>query len=251
MALAREVDRRSRTTPSPARARWILTQAALIIAAVVVYFGVRGLTAGTPQLAEEHAQRVVTVEQSLGLAFESTVQRPFADPGILQTLANWIYIWGHWPVIIATMIWLAIRHTDVLLRLRDAMVVSGAMGMVVFASFPVAPPRLAGLGLVDTVTETSKAYRILQPPAFVNQYAAMPSLHAGWNLLVGMCLASTAGSVLVRLFGYLLPVLMSIAVVVTANHYVLDVIVGILFVLVGQAAALWLERRRRRPAKGG
>jgi hypothetical protein len=251
MTLAREVEPQHRAALPEGGTRWILTQTALIVAAIGVYFGVRGLTVGAVDLAETHARTIVEIERNLGIGFESTVQRPFEDPGVLQTLANWVYIWGHWPVIVATMIWLAFRHTAILLRLRDAMIVSGAMGMVVFASFPVAPPRLAGLGLVDTVTETSKAYRILQPPAFVNQYAAMPSLHVGWNLLVGMSLVTAAGSVAVRLFGYLLPVLMSIAVVVTANHYVLDVVVGIAFVLVGHAVALRLERRREASRRGG
>lgn len=244
MTLVREVERQDQVAHPAARPTWILTQAALIIAAVAVYFGVRGLTVGAPALAEAHARTIVTIERSLGIAFESTVQRPFADPGTLQTLANWVYIWGHWPVIIATMLWLAFRHSAILLRLRDAMVVSGAMGMVVFASFPVAPPRLAGLGLVDTVTETSRAYRILQPPAFVNQYAAMPSLHAGWDLLVGISIVTATGSLALRLFGYLMPVLMAVAVVVTANHYLLDVVAGVALVLLGHRAALALERRR-------
>jgi hypothetical protein len=250
MALTREVQPRGDSpAPSPRpppRAAWILTQAALVIAGVVVYFGVRAVTVGSRAVAEDHARLVVDAERSLGIYVEDLVQRPFVHPGALQTLANWTYIWGHWPVIIGTMLWLAFRHGAVLLRLRDAMMVSGAMGMVVFATFPVAPPRLAGLGLVDTVMETSRSYRVLQPPALVNQYAAMPSLHAGWDLLVGMAIVTASASVAVRLFGYLMPALMAVAVVVTANHYVLDVVVGVAFVLVGHLAALALERRRDR-----
>jgi hypothetical protein len=251
MTLTREAEPRARTERPGAHGRFILAQAVLIAGSVGVYFGVRGLTVGSQDVAETNARTVVAVERSLGLYVESIVQRPFAEPGTLQTLANWVYIWGHWPVIVATMLWLAFRHSEVLLRLRDAMMISGAMGMVVFASFPVAPPRLAGLGLVDTVTETSRSYRVLQPPGFVNQYAAMPSLHAGWDLLVGISLVTAAGSLALRLFGYLMPTLMAVSVVVTANHYVLDVVVGIAFVLVGHAAALHLERRRRRSIEGG
>jgi hypothetical protein len=79
-------------------------------------------------------------------------------------------------------------HRRVFRRLRDAMAVSGAMGVCVYVSYPVAPPRLARLGMTDTITEQSQAYRVLQPPAFINQYAAMPSLHVGWNLLLGLAL---------------------------------------------------------------
>jgi membrane-associated phospholipid phosphatase len=110
----------------------------------------------------------------------------------------------------------------------------------------VAPPRLFDLDLVDTVTERSEAYRYLQPPAFVNQYAAMPSLHAGWDLLVGVAIVSAATTVALRLVGLLMPLLMVWAVVATANHYVLDVVAGIVLVLIGHAVALYLERRRAR-----
>ena len=60
------------------------------------------------------------------------------------------------------------------------------LGLFVFALFPVAPPRLTDLPLMDTVTQGASGYRQILPPALVNQYAAMPSFHAGWNLAVGI-----------------------------------------------------------------
>ncbi len=144
------------------------------------------------------------------------------------------------------MIWLAGQHREVFLRLRDAMMVSGALGMLLFVTFPVAPPRLAGLGMEDTVSEQSHAYRVLQPPAFVNQYAAMPSLHTGWDLLVGISIVTAASSVALKLVGFTLPVLMAFAVVATANHYILDVVAGVTLVLIGHVVALRLEQARNR-----
>jgi membrane-associated phospholipid phosphatase len=175
---------------------------------------------------------------------EAALQAPVTDFRTLETLANWVYIWGHWPVIIATLGWLAWRHSEVFLRMRDAMLISGALGMVIFVTYPVAPPRLAGLGLVDTVTQSSNSYRVLQPPAFTNQYAAMPSLHSGWDLLVGIAIVTAASSVMLRTIGVLMPILMALAVVLTANHYLLDVVAGVTLVLIGHAGALALERRR-------
>jgi membrane-associated phospholipid phosphatase len=90
---------------------------------------------------------------------------------------------------------------------------------------------------------------VLQPPAFVNQYAAMPSLHSGWDLLVGIAIVSAASTLVLRIFGYVMPILMAVAVVLTANHYVLDVIAGISLVLIAHVAALALDRRRRRHRK--
>jgi membrane-associated phospholipid phosphatase len=226
------------------RIRWIVGQAGLVALGVFIYFMVRGLTVGSTDVALAHSRDLLLVEQAIGLDVEATWQRPVVVSDTVETLANWVYIWGHWPVIIVTMVWLAWRHRDVFRRLRDAMMVSGLLGMLVFVTYPVAPPRLAGLGLVDTVTETSSAYRVLQPPAFVNQYAAMPSLHSGWDLLVGIAIVSAATSVALRLVGVLLPVLMAYSVVATANHYVIDVAAGLTLALIGYAVAIEFEHRR-------
>jgi membrane-associated phospholipid phosphatase len=228
------------------RVRYVLAQVGLVALGVFVYFRVRGLTEGSAEVAREHAHDVVGFERRLGLDLEDPLQDVVAPFAALRTFGNWVYVWGHWPVIIVTMMWLVWHHREVFLRLRDAMLVSGALGMIVFVTYPVAPPRLAGLGLVDTVSEQSRAYRVLQPPAFVNQYAAMPSLHSGWDLLVGMAIISAASSLVLRIIGFAMPVLMAFAVVATANHYVVDVIAGIALVLVGHGVALWLERLRRR-----
>jgi hypothetical protein len=225
---------------------WTLEQAGIVALALFVYFRVRGLTESSVGEAQAHARDIVHLEQTLGLNVEANLQGLIAPSETLRTLANWIYIWGHWPAIIATMVWLVWRHREVFLRLRDAMLVSGALGMLVFVTYPVAPPRLAGLGLVDTVTENSHAYRVLQPPAFVNQYAAMPSLHSGWDLLVGISIVTAATTLALKLVGYAMPVLMALAVVATANHYIVDVVAGVSLVLVGHLVALRLERRRAR-----
>jgi hypothetical protein len=224
----------------------VIAQVLVVAAGIFVYFRIRGITDASVDIAHAHADEIVALERWLGVDVEGVVQAPVAASQTLATAANWVYVWGHWPVILATMIWLVWHHRDAFLRLRDAMLVSGFLGMAVFVSYPVAPPRLVDLGLVDTVTESSEAYRYLQPPAFVNQYAAMPSLHAGWDLLVGLAIVSAATTVGFRAVGVIMPLLMVWAVVATANHYVLDVVAGIVLVLIGRAVALSLERRRAR-----
>ena len=225
-------------------ARTVLMDAAVIGTGVVVYFGIRGQTATNVDAAVDHAHDILRLEEQLGLDVEAGVQDLLVDVDAVTTFANWVYIWGHWPVIGVVFLWLALRHRTVFLRLRNAMIASGAMGLCVYTTYPVAPPRLADRGYVDTITEQSNSYRVLQPPGFVNQYAAMPSLHVGWDLLVGLAVIAAGSTVLVRTFGRLMPVLMAAATVVTANHYVLDVIVGAAFGMAGWAVALWIERRR-------
>lgn len=225
---------------------WVLQQVAWVALGIVIYFGVRGQTARSPEVARDNALEIVKLERRLGIQIEGWLQIPVNASATLEAVANWIYIWGHWPVIIATMVWLVSKHRPVFLRLRDAMMISGGIGMVIFALFPVMPPRLVGLGMVDTVTQSSEAYRVLQPPVFTNQYAALPSLHSGWDLLVGMSIVAAATSVWLRAIGFILPMLMALAVVFTANHYILDVVAGVSLVLVAHAGALALERRRER-----
>jgi hypothetical protein len=226
------------------RVPWVVGQVLVIVLGIFVYFRIRGITDASVDVAHAHADDIVALERWLGIDVEGAVQSPVASSQTLATAANWVYVWGHWPVILATMVWLLWRHRDTFRRLRDGMLVSGFLGMGVFVSYPVAPPRLFDLGLVDTVTESSEAYRYLQPPAFVNQYAAMPSLHAGWDLLVGLAIVGAAGTIGLRMLGVLMPVLMMWAVVATANHYVLDVVAGVALALIGHAAALHLERQR-------
>ena len=227
-----------------AAVRSIGFEVAVVLAGIVTYFGIRGQTAASPEEAVDHAHDIVALERTLALDHEAWLQDLVVPSDAMSTFFNWIYIWGHWPVIVVTLLWLALRHRTVYLRLRNGMLVSGGLGLLVYTTYPVAPPRLAGLGFVDTVTERSQAYRVLQPPAFVNQYAAMPSLHVGWDLLVGLAVLSAATTAWLRAVGRTMPLLMAVATVATANHYLLDVLAGIAFALVGLWAALVIEHRR-------
>ncbi len=236
----------SPVTQAPKRARWfsLARELPLLLSGVVVYFGVRGITSTNIEVADENADRVVDFERALGIYVEPGLQGLMHGSEALMTVMNWIYIWGHWPVIVLTLGWLFLRHPLGYRRTRNAMMLSGGVGLVIFTLFPLAPPRLADLGLVDTVTEYSTSYRVLQPPAFVNQYAAMPSLHVGWDLLMGLAIFTYARWRAVRLLGVLLPILMATSVVLTANHYVVDGVVGAALTLGALAALRPLERRR-------
>ena len=220
-----------------------LREAGLVAGAMLLYFGIRNLTAGSAETAFANAERLLDLERELGVAWEAAIQGALVGSDALVTLANWVYIWGHWPVILTTAVVLYLRDRERYRLLRNALFVSGAIGFLFFALLPVAPPRLLPLELVDTVTERSDAYRALQPPGLTNQYAAFPSLHFGWNLAVGVILLLASGRLAVRAFAVVSPVAMALATVATANHFVVDVAAGAVVVLVGLAAAVWIQRR--------
>ena len=240
------------TTPAlagPARhVRWrgAAREVLLVLSGVVVYFGVRGFTVTDAQEALDHALHLVEFERSLGVYVEPSLQALVLGSDSLVAVMNWVYIWGHWPVIAIVLLWLFFMHPAGYRRTRNAMLLSGGVGLLIFAAFPVAPPRLADLGFIDTVTEHSTAYRVLQPPAFVNQYAAMPSLHVGWDLLMGLAVYTYSRHVLLRLAGLMLPVLMVSSVVLTANHYLIDAAGGALLVVASMLVMRRFERRRGR-----
>jgi membrane-associated phospholipid phosphatase len=222
----------------------------LLAAAVAIYFLVRSLTAGSAAVAERNADLLVDLERSVGLFVERDFQRLVLGIDGAAPVLNAIYIWGHWPVIAAVLGWLAWRRRDAFLVYRNALLISGLVGMVIVATFPVAPPRLMDLGFLDTVTMHSEAYRVLQPPSFTNQYAAMPSFHVGWDLLMGIALVREGGRAWLRVVGVMLPLLMLVAVVATGNHYLVDAVVGDAIVLTSLTLATWHHRSRDRDAVG-
>lgn len=211
----------------------------LVLAAALVYFGVRAITEGRVASAVAHAHRLFDLERTIGLDLEQDVQSAALGHPWAVTFANWVYIWGHWPVITITLVWLFQRDLSHYRLLRNAMFVSGAIGLVVFASWPVAPPRLAGLGFLDTVTQQSHFYRALQPPAIEDEYASLPSLHVGWNFLVGLFVWRLAENPVIRWVAAVSPALMFAAVVATANHFVIDGITGIAVAGLGLLVARW------------
>jgi membrane-associated phospholipid phosphatase len=227
----------------PVSPRLLAREAALVVLAMLAYFGIRNLTAGGAATAAANARRIVRLEDAAGLDWEDGAQSLVVGRGLLVDLVNWVYIWGHWPAILTSAAVLFLFRRDRYYLLRNAFFISGAIGFLFFALLPVIPPRLLDGDLVDTVTTQSHAYRALQPPGLTNQYAAFPSLHAGWNLLLGIVVFTATTSVVVRAFAVALPLAMSFAVVATANHYVIDVAAGIAIVLV----ALALASRRGKP----
>jgi hypothetical protein len=232
--LHRPVVRAARTFPG----WWALAvQFLLVGGAALCYFGVRGLTQSSLGIAQDNGRALVRFEQSFGIDWEHAAQALVIDHGTVVRIVNAVYMYGHWPVIALTLGVLFARAPDRFYLLRNAMFVSGAIGLVFFALMPVAPPRLGVLDLVDTITVGTSEYRTLQPPGLINRYAALPSLHFGWNLLVGIVVWRSTRRRVLRGAAVAVPAAMAFAVVATANHYVIDVVAGGAVALVGLLVA--------------
>lgn len=218
------------------------SQFVLITVAALVYFGVRMFTKEAEEAAFANADKLLHFERIFGLDFEASAQTLILDNSALVTMWNWIYIWFHWPVIVLSLFLLFRYSRRNFLLFRNALFLSGAVGLIIFALFPVAPPRFIA-GFEDTVANLSTSYKYLQPPSIINKYAALPSFHVGWNLLAGLILFRATRFWLVRAFAILSPSLMTMAVVFTANHWVIDALVGGAIALLGYGGARWINGR--------
>jgi hypothetical protein len=204
----------------------LIREASLVVVAYGAYYAVRGSTEGSQAAAIDHARALVDVERALRMHFSATAQEALARHDVVALAANWAYIWWHWPPIIVLAVWLFLDRRDAYTRYRIAFVLSGAVALLWFATFPVAPPRLAELGFADTLAEHSKEYVALESPRLVNRFAAFPSLHFGWNLLVGIALVRETRTRWLKALGVASPALVLFAVVVSGNHYVIDAVAG-------------------------
>jgi membrane-associated phospholipid phosphatase len=168
----------------------------------------------------------------------------------LLLITSWWYQLAHLTVTLVVLGLCYLRRPDAYRGARNALVVTNVVGLVVFYLYPVMPPRLLpGGGYVDTVAAAGFGSSHTGPvPA--DQYAAMPSLHlawAVWTASVGMLLLARHRA---RLLWLLYPVVTATAVVVTANHYVLDVVAGVAVAVVALLASrVQITLRRSRTAR--
>lgn len=192
-----------------------------------------------------NAARIISLEGAWHLLVERQMQLPVLSHGWLVQTFNAIYMWGHLPLILTVGVWLFLCHQRRYRVVRNAVLISGGLALVGFYALPVAPPRLIpSLHIVDTAAMISPVYDTVEPKVFFNPYAAIPSMHIAWDLLMGIALTWSARSIPVRWLGALLPLGMLIAVIVTGNHYVVDGLLGALVGLLGLAIALAFERTR-------
>jgi hypothetical protein len=232
------------------RVRVGVREVALIVTAALLYSLVRGLTDDRVNVAFENAERLISFQRSLGIFIEPDVQSWVVGNDLAINVINAIYIFGYWPVLFGTLAWLLIRHPGRYPLYRNALLASGTITLGVFALYPLAPPRfLPEHGFVDTVSENSDAYREFSSSPFVNEYAAMPSLHFGWILLVGIAWMTIGRSVAAKAFGATMPLLMFVAIILTGNHFVMDGVVGAAVVVAGLAIAHAIERRKATHAR--
>ena len=178
-------------------------------------------------LAFHNTYNVIDFETRLKIFWELSIQSWFLRSDFLVQLVNALYTLLFFPVLISFGIWAYKYHRQQYLIARNAIFISAVIAFPCFAFYPVGPPRLiSNLGFVDTLATYMNIKTSSMPTHMVNQYAAMPSLHMCWALLVGIAIIRIAKTWWLKAVGILLPLLMFVTIVATANHFILDAIVG-------------------------
>ena len=223
------------------RYRYGLGEILLIVGIMLLYYGTRGVAIGQEDTALANAQDLIALERNLGLFLEPAfnawvIEHPLA----LRTL-NWIYTYLHLPVLTAFAVWVYRCRPAQYTPIRNAFLVSAVTALAVYALFPVAPPRfLPAQGFTDTLADNGAiSYELHTIQLFYNPYAAMPSLHFGWSLLVGVGLWWLGRTRPARVVGVALPTLMFIAIIGTANHFFVDAVGGALAQAPGLLVGFW------------
>jgi membrane-associated phospholipid phosphatase len=216
--------------------RW-RAQLLLYLFAYFAYSSTRWIVAGEVPKAIAHAQWIEKLERSLHLSVEGSVQRTL-DTGAPIWVLNHLYLIAQFAVVPGALIFLYWYSRPVYRKLRNTLFATWLIAVPIYALFPVAPPRLAGIGIIDTISDQSEAsLNSHVATSFYNPFAAVPSLHAGFAFAVGIALAVALRPRWAKGLALLWGPAVTLAVVATGNHFVFDVIAGVLVTGAGFCAA--------------
>lgn len=207
-------------------------EALLLGTMYTIYTLGRYVAAGHIGPAFTNADFVIHLERGLGLPSEVALQHhALAVPDLAQA-ANGYYAFVHFPFTFAVMLWLSIRRPAAYPRVRWAMIALTGLALIGHVLFPLAPPRMMShFGWVDTgIRYGQSVYGANPDGGMANQFAAMPSLHVGWSVMMAIVLILVTRS-RVRWLWLLHPVVTLFVVVVTANHYWIDGIVAVILLV--------------------
>ncbi|GAA4822308.1 phosphatase PAP2 family protein [Streptomyces ziwulingensis] len=227
-------DTQGTETAPRARLRW-WTELPLIVLVYACYSAGRLLVRGDVSDAVDHGLALLRVEKALHLNAEHPLNRLFTSEPWLGIPADFWYASLHYLVTPAVLIWLFRSRSVHYRAARTWLMTSTFIGLIGFTLLPTCPPRLLhpGHGFVDTMAHYSswgwwggEASAPRGLGGMTNQYAAMPSLHVGWALWCGVMLWRHGGTRATKVIGVLYPLITTIVVMGTANHYFLDAVAG-------------------------
>ena len=205
----------------------------------------RGLARAGEPTADANATTIVRLERRLHVFDEAAIQRAAGHVGGLPTLLGYAYVSLHLAGSVAVLIWVYRRRRDEYARLRNTLALASGLAIAGYALFPTAPPRLAGIGMKDTVSSvTAVDLHSTLVSSLYNPYAAVPSVHIVFSVIVGVAVVRLARRPLWRVAGAVYPVFVLFVIVATGNHFFFDAAAGAAVAMLTLGASALAPRLR-------
>jgi hypothetical protein len=221
-------------------------QLGLFVIADLCYETVRGIAEGQRAEAFANAAWVIDAEVATGTFFEPDLQGALIDYRWVIDVANFAYMNSHFVLTTAFLVWLYLYRNEQFYFVRNMFMVAMALALVGYTLVPTAPPRLVeGYGFVDTINQYSEVnHDSALVKMFVNPYAAIPSMHCAFALMIGATGVLVSRHTVSKVFWAAYPLLVLFVVIVTANHFWLDGAIGWGVAVTAAVAAAQLARVR-------
>ena len=226
----------------------LICQIGLFCGAYWLYRLVRGFTDGQVAAAFENARELIRLEQALGLFVEPAVHAWAEGTTWVSDAASWAYVNSHFTITTVTLAFIYLRRNPSFYFIRNMFMVAMGIALVLYAAYPTAPPRfMPEWGFSDSVARfTGLTAEGSSAGALYNPFAAVPSMHVAFALMLALPMAHMARRRWVRTLWWLYPAAVSFVVVATANHWWFDAVLGA--VTAGAAALVAVLCARWRPA---
>lgn len=228
-----------------ARRPLVLGELVVILLLLRAYDLIRGHAELRQAAALRHGRQLLDAERWLHLNLERTVNRWTSEHELLSLAASYWYQFFHITITLCVLVWCYWRRPESYRRARNALVLTNVFGLAFFLAYPAAPPRfLPGAGFVDAVAQAGFG-TTHGGPVTADQYGAFPSLHLAWAVWTAVVAYRLVRPTWLRRLWLGYPLITATVVVATGNHYLLDVLAGVLIAVLTLALAHWFPRSRQ------
>src|SRR5580693_5390547 len=207
-----------------------LRQVSLFGAAYLAYRLVRGLVEGDANAAFAHARDVISIERTLHVFVEPSVQAWASGSHLLIDVSSWLYVNAQTTVTVGALVYLYLRHNRSFYFVRNMFVIAMFIALIGYVVFPTAPPRfMPEWGFIDSVSDVTGvhvSHASASMNALFNPYAAVPSMHVAFALMIGWPLASLSRTRVASVLWRMYPLLIAFVIIATANHFIIDALLG-------------------------
>src|SRR5919107_2226313 len=226
----------------------VVRQVLLFMAAYQLYRLTRGLV-NHPEAATaafENARDLIGIERALNVFVEPSLQTFIAGQQWLLDGSAWMYINAQTSITVGALAWLYLFRNPSFYFVRNMFLVAFGVALIGYAIFPTAPPRFfPEWGFFDAVSDfTGVPQDSVTIGRLFNPYAAVPSMHVAFALMISVPLARLVRWRPLKVFWALYPLLVVFVIVVTANHFIADAVLGAVAAGIGALAARALGRAR-------